>query len=62
MQHLHDFAREVKLTEPEWMTGIELLTRTGQICSNTRQDFVLLSDSLGLSQLVVAQRHIEWRA
>lgn len=57
VQHLHDFAREVKLTEPEWMTGIEFLTRTGQLCSNTRQEFVLLSDTLGLSQLVVAQSH-----
>jgi hydroxyquinol 1,2-dioxygenase len=57
VQHLHDFAREVRLTEPEWMTGIEFLTRTGQLCSNTRQKFVLLSDTLGLSQLVVAQSH-----
>lgn len=57
VQHLHDFAPEVRLTEPEWMTGIEFLTRTGQLCSNTRQEFVLLSDTLGLSQRVVAQSH-----
>jgi hydroxyquinol 1,2-dioxygenase len=52
--HLHDFAREVKLTEAEWMQGIQFLTATGQKCSDTRQEFILLSDTLGLSMLVVA--------
>ena len=52
--HLHDFAREVKLTEAEWMQGIQFLTHTGQKCSGTRQEFILLSDTLGLSMLVVA--------
>ena len=53
--HLHDFAREVKLTEAEWMQGIQFLTATGQKCSDTRQEFILLSDTLGLSMLLVAQ-------
>jgi hydroxyquinol 1,2-dioxygenase len=52
--HLHGFAREVKLTEAEWMQGIQFLTHTGQKCSDTRQEFILLSDTLGLSMLVVA--------
>lgn len=55
--HLHDFAREVRLTEAEWMAGIEFLTATGQKCSDTRQEFILLSDVLGLSMLLVAQNH-----
>jgi hydroxyquinol 1,2-dioxygenase len=57
VQHLHAFAREVQLTEEEWFRGIEFLTRTGLACTGTRQEFILLSDTLGLSQLVVAQAH-----
>lgn len=57
VRHLHDFAREVNLTEEEWFQGIEFLTRTGHACSDTRQEFILLSDTLGLSQLIVAQNH-----
>jgi hydroxyquinol 1,2-dioxygenase len=52
--HLHDFVREVKLTEAEWMQGIQFLTATGQKCNDTRQEFILLSDTLGASMLVVA--------
>lgn len=55
--HLHDFARDVQLTEAEWMEGIEFLTRTGQKCDATRQEFILLSDTLGLSMLVTALNH-----
>jgi hydroxyquinol 1,2-dioxygenase len=55
--HLHDFARDVKLTEAEWMAGIQFLTRTGQTCNDTRQEFILLSDTLGLSMLVTAMNH-----
>jgi hydroxyquinol 1,2-dioxygenase len=51
--HLHAFASEVQLTEEEWATGIEFLTRTGQACSETRQEFILLSDVLGMSMLTV---------
>jgi hydroxyquinol 1,2-dioxygenase len=51
--HLHAFASEVQLTEEEWATGIDFLTRTGQACSETRQEFILLSDTLGMSMLTV---------
>jgi hypothetical protein len=54
VRHLHDFAREVRLTEAEWMAGIEFLTATGQKCDDKRQEFILLSDTLGLSTLNVA--------
>ncbi len=57
VQHLHAFARETKLTEDEWMQGIQFLTDTGHMCTGQRQEFILLSDTLGLSQLVVAQNH-----
>jgi hydroxyquinol 1,2-dioxygenase len=57
IEHLHAFAREVQLTEAEWMDGINFLTRTGQISNSVRQEMILLSDTLGLSQLVVAQNH-----
>lgn len=57
VQHLHSFAREVQLTEEEWEIGINFLTAVGQICSPTRQEFILLSDTLGLSTLVIAQNH-----
>jgi len=52
--HLHDFVREVKLTEAEWKAGIDFLTETGHLCSGTRQEFILLSDTLGVSMLTVA--------
>ncbi|CAI6095289.1 unnamed protein product [Clonostachys chloroleuca] len=55
--HLHDFARETRLTTSEWMTAIQFLTRTGQICTDTRQEFILLSDVLGLSLLVDSIDH-----
>ena len=57
VQHLHAFAREVKLTEAEWMQGIEFLTATGQMCNDKRQEFILLSDTLGLSMLTVAMNN-----
>jgi hydroxyquinol 1,2-dioxygenase len=50
--HLHDFAREVKLTPEEWLTGIEFLTAVGHITDEKRQEFILLSDTLGLSAVV----------
>jgi hydroxyquinol 1,2-dioxygenase len=53
VKHLHAFASEVQLTEAEWFTGIDFLTRTGHITDDKRQEFVLLSDVLGLSMLVV---------
>jgi protocatechuate 3,4-dioxygenase beta subunit len=51
-KHLHAFANEVKLTEAEWFAGIEFLTRVGHMCSDNRQEFILLSDTLGLSMVV----------
>lgn len=52
--HLHAFMREVDLTSDEWMAGIEFLTATGRACDAQRQEFILLSDTLGASMLVVA--------
>jgi hydroxyquinol 1,2-dioxygenase len=52
LRHLHEFAREVKLTPAEWMKGIEFLTDVGHITDDKRQEFILLSDTLGLSALV----------
>jgi hydroxyquinol 1,2-dioxygenase len=55
VRHLHDFAREVELTEAEWFAGIRFLTDAGRITDDKRQEFILLSDVLGLSMLVTAQ-------
>jgi hydroxyquinol 1,2-dioxygenase len=52
VQHLHDFAREVRLTGEEWATAMDFLERVGKISSPTRQEVVLLSDILGLSMLL----------
>jgi hydroxyquinol 1,2-dioxygenase len=57
IRHLHDFAREVRLTEAEWFEGIRFLTDTGHITDDKRQEFILLSDTLGLSMLVIAQNN-----
>jgi hydroxyquinol 1,2-dioxygenase len=57
VRHLHDFAREVRLTEDEWMAAIQWLTRTGQMSDDKRQEFILASDVLGLSMLVVQMNH-----
>jgi hydroxyquinol 1,2-dioxygenase len=53
VRHLHAFAREVRLTDAEWDYAIDFLTRTGQISDAKRQEFVLLSDVLGLSMLTI---------
>ncbi|HLC40604.1 MAG TPA: intradiol ring-cleavage dioxygenase [Methylomirabilota bacterium] len=55
--HLHDFVREVELTEEEWFEGIKFLTATGQQCNDKRQEYILLSDVLGVSMLVDAINH-----
>ena len=54
VRHLHAFAREVELTEQEWEAGIGFLTEVGAITDDKRQEFILLSDTLGLSMLVTA--------
>jgi hydroxyquinol 1,2-dioxygenase len=51
VRHLHAFARDVELTIPEWEKAIDFLTRTGHMCTDERQEFILLSDVLGLSML-----------
>jgi hydroxyquinol 1,2-dioxygenase len=57
VQHLHDFARDVRLTEEEWLKGIQFLTRAGHITDDKRQEFILISDTLGLSMLTVAMNN-----
>jgi len=57
--HLHDFARETRLTDSEWFTAVDFLERVGRISSPTRQEFVLLSDILGLSVLVDQINHAD---
>lgn len=54
VKHLHGFAKEVNLTQDEWDFAIGFLTKTGQMCSGERQEFILLSDVLGFSMLVDA--------
>ena len=57
VRHLHAFARETQLTEDEWMAAVRWLTDTGRISDDKREEFILASDVLGLSMLVVAQNH-----
>lgn len=57
VRHLHAFARDVQLTEAEWFQGIDFLTRCGHITDDKRQEFILLSDVLGLSMLTVAMNN-----
>ena len=54
VKHAHAFVQEVELTPEEWMAGIQFLTATGKKCDEKRQEFILLSDTLGISMLVVA--------
>lgn len=56
---LHDFVRKTDLSFDEWNTAVDFLTRTGQACTPTRQEFILLSDVLGVSMLVDAVNHRE---
>src|SRR6187551_3452895 len=55
--HLHDFVREVKLTDAEWFGAIQFLTDTGKTVTDKRQEFILLSDTLGVSILVITLNH-----
>jgi hydroxyquinol 1,2-dioxygenase len=54
VKHVHAFAREVDLKPDEWLAGLKFLTATGQISTDKRPEFILLSDTLGLSMMVVA--------
>ena len=57
IKHLHAFVKDVELTEEEWFKAIMYLTATGQICDDKRQEYILLSDVLGVSMLVDAINH-----
>jgi hydroxyquinol 1,2-dioxygenase len=57
IRQVHDFVRDVKLIEEEWFAGIQFLTATGQKCDEKRQEFILLSDTLGVSMLVDMLNH-----
>jgi hydroxyquinol 1,2-dioxygenase len=57
IKHVHGFVREIEPTQAEWATAIDWLTRTGQMCSAKRQEFILTSDVLGVSMLVDAINH-----
>jgi catechol 1,2-dioxygenase len=52
IEHLHAFVKEVELTEAEWFQAIEILTEAGKMCSDKRQEFILFSDTLGVSMVV----------
>jgi hydroxyquinol 1,2-dioxygenase len=52
VKHLHEFVREVRPTQEEWFRGIQFLTQTGHMCDDKRQEFILMSDTLGVSMLV----------
>jgi len=56
-RHLHAFVKEVQLTEAEWFEGIKFLTATGQKCDDIRQEFILLSDTMGVSMVVDLINH-----
>ena len=57
VKHVHAFVRDIEPTEAEWATAIDFLTRTGQMCNEKRQEFILMSDVLGVSMLVDAINH-----
>src|SRR5882757_3057199 len=57
VKHLHAAVKEAKITGEEWEQGIEFLTDVGHICTEWRQEFILLSDALGVSMLVDAINH-----
>ncbi|MEU6602551.1 dioxygenase [Streptomyces flaveolus] len=57
VRHVRAFVHDVELTEEEWAHGVDFLTRTGQLCTPTRQEFILLSDVLGITMLVDALSH-----
>src|ERR1700753_3602421 len=57
VRHLHAFVREVQPSQAEWLRGIEFLTAVGHMCDSKRQEFILLSDTLGASMLVAAINH-----
>jgi hydroxyquinol 1,2-dioxygenase len=61
VRHLHAFLREVRLTEDEWWKAVEFLTRTGHVTDDRRQEFVLLSDTLGASMQTITINNRAYR-
>jgi catechol 1,2-dioxygenase len=57
VEHLHAFVKDVELTEAEWFQAIEILTEAGRMCSDKRQEFILFSDTLGVSMVVDLINH-----
>jgi len=57
IKHLHGFARDVDLKQDEWLMAVDWLAKTGKLCTDKRQEFILISDVLGLSMLVDAMNH-----
>jgi hydroxyquinol 1,2-dioxygenase len=57
VRHLHGFVKDVNLTEAEWFSAIQFLTATGHNCDDARQEFILLSDTLGVSMVVDLINH-----
>src|SRR5262245_46194688 len=57
VRHLHAFVKDVQLTEAEWFAAIQFLTETGRMCDDRRQEFILLSDTLGASMVVDLINH-----
>src|SRR5262245_13624607 len=57
VRHLHGFIKDVELTEAEWFAAIQFLTATGHMCTGQRQEFILLSDTLGASMVVDLLSH-----
>ena len=57
VRYVHDFIREIEPTEAEWMYAVDFLTRTGHKCDGERQEYMLLSDVLGVSMLVDMINH-----
>lgn len=62
VRHLHAFAKDVRLTDEEWFAGIQFLTKTGHMCDDVRQEFILLSDTLGFSSLIDLINHSDVEA
>ena len=57
IRHLHEFIKEVRPSHEEWLEAIQFLTKTGQICNDWRQEYILLSDILGATMLIDAINH-----
>src|SRR5215470_9108589 len=57
VRHLHAFVKDVQLTEAEWFAAVRFLTDTDHMCSDRRQEFILLSDTLGVSMVVDLINH-----